>query len=77
MQTFKPRVSNINAKNIKAYIEKWIFFISVAYEMLLYVYTTFGVHESSIPVAHPGYRVLSDILFRLGLIANGLTQCSS
>ncbi len=30
-----------------------------------------------VPVAHPGYRVLSDILFRLGLIANALTQCSS
>ncbi len=29
-----------------------------------------GVHESSLPVAHPGYQVLSDILFRLGLIAN-------
>ena len=26
--------------------------------------------ESSLPVAHPGYQVLSDILFRLGLIAN-------
>ncbi len=25
---------------------------------------------SSLPVAHPGYQVLSDILFRLGLIAN-------
>ncbi len=36
-----------------------------------------GVHESSVPVAHPGYLVLSDILFRLGLIANALTQCSS
>ncbi len=29
-----------------------------------------GVHESSLPVAHPGYQVLSDVLFRLGLIAN-------
>ncbi len=29
-----------------------------------------GVHESSLPVAHLGYQVLSDILFRLGLIAN-------
>ncbi len=29
-----------------------------------------GVHESSLPVAHPGYQVLSDIWFRLGLIAN-------
>ncbi len=29
-----------------------------------------GVHESSLPVAHPGYQILSDILFRLGLIAN-------
>ncbi len=29
-----------------------------------------GVHESSLPVAHPGYQVLSDILFRLSLIAN-------
>ncbi len=36
-----------------------------------------GVHESSLPVAHPGYQVLSDILFRLGLLANALTQCSS
>ncbi len=36
-----------------------------------------GVHESSLPVAHPGYQVLSDILFRLGLIANALTQWSS
>ncbi len=35
------------------------------------------VHESGLPVAHPGYQVLSDILFRLGLIANDLTQCSS
>ncbi len=26
--------------------------------------------ESSLPAAHPGYRVLSDILFRLSLIAN-------
>ncbi len=26
--------------------------------------------ESSLPMAHPGYQVLSDILFRLGLIAN-------
>ncbi len=25
---------------------------------------------SSLPVAHPGYQILSDILFRLGLIAN-------
>ncbi len=33
--------------------------------------------ESSLPVAHPGYQVLSDILFRLGLIANALTQCSA
>ncbi len=33
--------------------------------------------ESSFPVAHPGYQVLSDILFRLGLIANALTQCSA
>ncbi len=33
--------------------------------------------ESSLHVAHPGYQVLSDILFRLGLIANALTQCSS
>ncbi len=33
--------------------------------------------ESSLPVAHPGYQVLSDILFRLCLIANALTQCSS
>ncbi len=33
--------------------------------------------ESSLSVAHPGYQVLSDILFRLGLIANALTQCSS
>ncbi len=33
--------------------------------------------ESSLPVAQPGYQVLSDILFRLGLIANALTQCSS
>ncbi len=32
-----------------------------------------GVHESSLPVAYPGYQVLSDILFRLGLIANALT----
>ncbi len=30
----------------------------------------YGVHESSLPVAYPGYQVLSDILFRLGLIAN-------
>ncbi len=29
-----------------------------------------GVHESSLSVEHPGYQVLSDILFRLGLIAN-------
>ncbi len=36
-----------------------------------------GGAESSLPVAHPGYRVLLDILFRLGLIANALTQCSS
>ncbi len=36
-----------------------------------------GVHESSLPVAHPGYQVLSDILFKLGVIANALTQCSS
>ncbi len=36
-----------------------------------------GGHESSLPVAHPGYQVLSDILFRFGLIANALTQCSS
>ncbi len=33
--------------------------------------------ESSLPVAPPGYQVLSDILFRLGLITNALTQCSS
>ncbi len=33
--------------------------------------------ESSLHVAHPGYQVLSDILFRLGLIANALTQCSA
>ncbi len=33
--------------------------------------------ESSLPVAHPGYQFLSDILFRLGLIANALTQCSA
>ncbi len=36
-----------------------------------------GVHESSLPVAHLRYQVLSDILFRLGLVANSLTQCSS
>ncbi len=36
-----------------------------------------GVHESSLPVAYPGYQVLLDIFFRLGLIANALTQCSS
>ncbi len=36
-----------------------------------------GVHEGSLSMAHPGYQVLSDILFRLGLIANALTQCSS
>ncbi len=35
------------------------------------------ITESSLPVAHPGYQVLSDILFRLGLIANALTQCSA
>ncbi len=40
-------------------------------------YHIFGVHESSFPVAHPGYQVLTDIMFRLGLIANALTQCSS
>ncbi len=34
------------------------------------IFHPFGVHESSLPVAHPGYQVLSDILFRLGLIAN-------
>ncbi len=28
------------------------------------------LHESSLPVAHSGYQVLLDILFRLGLIAN-------
>ncbi len=28
-------------------------------------------------MAHPGYQVLSDILFRLGLIATALTQCSA
>ncbi len=33
--------------------------------------------ESSLPMAHHGYQVLSDILFRLGLIANALTQCSA
>ncbi len=33
--------------------------------------------ESNLPVAHPGYQVLSDILFRLSLIANALTQCSA
>ncbi len=32
--------------------------------------TKWRVHESSLPVAYPGYQVLSDILFRLGLIAN-------
>ncbi len=32
--------------------------------------------ESSLPRAHPGYQVLSDILFRLCLIANAVTQCS-
>ncbi len=37
----------------------------------------FGVHESSLHVAFPGYQVLSDILFRLGLIAYALTQRSS
>ena len=40
-----------------------------------------SLHESSLPMAHPGYQVLSDILFRLGLIANAhsavLRQCSS
>ncbi len=36
-----------------------------------------GVHASSIPLAHPGYQVLSDILLRLGLITNALTQCIS
>ncbi len=43
----------------------------------LLIIMLWGVHESSLPVAHPGYQVLSDILFRLGLIANALTQCSS
>ena len=35
-----------------------------------YFFDTMGVHESSLPVAHPGYQVLPDILFRLGLLAN-------
>ncbi len=38
---------------------------------------TYTSAESSLPVAHPGYQVLSDILLRLGLIANALTQCSA
>ena len=33
--------------------------------------------ESSLPVAHPGDQVLADILFKPGLIANALTQCSA
>ncbi len=36
-----------------------------------------GVHGSSLHVVFPGYQVLSDILFRLGLKANALTQCSA
>ncbi len=28
-------------------------------------------------MVHPGYQVLSDILFRLDLIVNALTLCSS
>ncbi len=36
-----------------------------------------GDAESSLSMAHPGYQVLSDILLRLGLIANALKQCSS
>ena len=31
------------------------------------------VHESSLSVVHPGYQVLSEILFRLAVIANALT----
>ncbi len=36
-----------------------------------------GGTESSLPVAQPEYQALSDSLFRLGLIANALSQCSS
>ncbi len=43
--------------------------------MQCHFYAIWGVHESSLPVAHPGYQVFSDILFRLGLSANALTQC--
>ena len=54
-------------------------FILVSFPMLIpQVSSTIneGVHESILAVAHPGYQVLSDILFGLGLIANALTQCS-
>ncbi len=53
---------------------------TLLFEILINLISSNGytrVHESSLPVAHPGYQVLSDILFSLGLIANALTQCSS
>ncbi len=46
--------------------------ISLIYSLNLYV--NVGCNESSLPVVYPpGYQVLSDILFRLGLIANALS----
>ncbi len=40
-------------------------------------YVTKDHSESSLPVERPRCRVLSDILFGLGLMANALTQCGA
>ena len=48
-------------------------FLDLAILLLLPISFPLVVHGSSLPVAHPGYQALSDILFRLGLIANALT----
>ncbi len=47
------------------------------YPKLVLLHMAWRGAESSLPVAHPGYQVLSDILFRLGLIAKAPTQCSA
>ncbi len=84
-----PHVVNVtfgNNKWFNGYIVL-LCLILVIFDSSLYNVITFGITlyilvlwrgaESSLPVAHPGYQVLSDILFTLGLIANALTQCSA
>ncbi len=54
-----------------------VYYYCLLHYIAYYITLQYWGAESSLPVAHPGYQVLLDILFRLGLIANALTQCSA